>query len=47
MGIVLILCGVLIVIGGRRFRATKYRVIIKRLNQVIYRSMHRRWRWKS
>ena len=47
MGIVLILCGVLIVIVGRRFRATKYRVIITRLNQVIYRSMHRRWRWKS
>lgn len=47
MGIVLILCGVLLVIVGRSFSAARAHVIIQKVNQVIYRRIYRRWRWKS
>ena len=47
MGIGLIVGGVLIVIGGERFKARRARVFVKRFNFIIRKTVRRRWRWKS
>ncbi len=46
-GIALIVCGVILVLAGQRFKARRARVYIKRFNFIIRKSVRRRWRWKS
>ncbi|MBO8416176.1 MAG: DMT family transporter [Proteobacteria bacterium] len=47
VGIALILGGVLMVIAGSRFKARRARILVKRFNFIIRKSVPKRWRWKS
>ena len=46
-GICLIIGGVLLVLGGQRFKAKRVHTYIRLFNFVIRKNLRRRWRWKS